>query len=252
MSIKLIANWIVTVPVHNCLWFYWFQADKLDHQMQTMVVQLTKLIALGVTIWSPSLNKLIRSLSPMRYNVCDAKIVFHGCGRTTHAHIVYDKCTNVLSTYSCERTTTYSENDFAICFLLEISLGIFPFQMKSSDKHRIPKNDKPYLSKDFMWKGSPLRGISSRRHIANILSCLRHATRRPSQPEQVLTFSLDANIWDAGPEAPIPLRRSRYSSPPPSSAHRVAPELRKGGGTIHHTTLHWAANKGTLTLTKTP
>ena len=34
----------------------------------------------------------------------------------------------------------------------------------------IPKTHNSYLSKDFILKGNPLRGISSRKHIANILS----------------------------------------------------------------------------------
>ena len=64
-----------------------------------------------------------------------------------------------------------SENNFAICFLLEIPVRGFPFQVKLSDKYRIPKNNTNIIcQRIYFGKGNPLRGISSRRHIANILS----------------------------------------------------------------------------------
>ena len=40
-----------------------------------------------------------------------------------------------------------SESNFAICFLLEIPLGGFPFQMKFSEQYRIPKNDTNLIVK---------------------------------------------------------------------------------------------------------
>ena len=44
-----------------------------------------------------------------------------------------------------------------------------------------------------------------------------------SQPGQVVTFPLMKYHWEVSSEAQISLRRSRYSGPPPSSAHRVPP-----------------------------
>ena len=67
-----------------------------------------------------------------------------------------------------------SENNFAICFLLEISLIGFPFQMNFYYEYRVPNNYKSYFSKDFISKGNRLMGISSRKHIANILSSCRN------------------------------------------------------------------------------
>ena len=45
---------------------------------------------------------------------------------------------------SQQRKSTNSENNFAICFLLEIPLRGFPFQMKLYDKYRIPKHNKDF------------------------------------------------------------------------------------------------------------
>ena len=40
-----------------------------------------------------------------------------------------------------KKTSLYSENNFAIWFLLEIPMRGFPFQMKSFEKCRMPKNN---------------------------------------------------------------------------------------------------------------
>ena len=64
-----------------------------------------------------------------------------------------------------------SENNFAILFLLEIPLRGFSFSNETLWNYRMPKKQRTsYCLKDFIWKGNPLRGISSRKHVANIQS----------------------------------------------------------------------------------
>ena len=77
----------------------------------------------------------------------------------------------IMTTLECN----VPENNFEICFLLEIPLRGFPFQSTIYETYRMPNNNT-YLhcSEEFIWKGSPLRGISGRRDIANILSSSRN------------------------------------------------------------------------------
>ena len=69
--------------------------------------------------------------------------------------------------YDC----TLSESNFAICLPLEIPLRGFPLHMIFSEKYRIPNNSTNVCFQRISFEnGNPLRGISSRKQIANTRS----------------------------------------------------------------------------------
>ena len=59
---------------------------------------------------------------------------------------------------------------FAICLLLEMPLRGFPFQMKSFEQSDVLFLNIMQSSENLVFEGNPLRGISSRRHIAKLLA----------------------------------------------------------------------------------
>ena len=65
----------------------------------------------------------------------------------------------------------FSDNNFMICVLLEIPLRGILVQMKFYELYITPNNNS-LCSNKFIWQGNPFRGISSRKHVANILPYL--------------------------------------------------------------------------------
>ena len=58
-----------------------------------------------------------------------------------------------------------SEDNFAVCLLLEIPMRGFPFQINSSEKYRIPKNNQIVAFEKEVPSGGSQAGGVSQKHI---------------------------------------------------------------------------------------